>query len=380
MLNMKFYQAQLFDTSSRNFAFPVVIDNGLCYKALKNRCITILARICWYVAPTLWNAISNSTDTEEVQGFMAYQYIFGPVPSRRLGLSLGVDLMPHKTCSLDCVYCECGKTTHLTLTPREYVPLAPVKQELTSFLSARPDLDHITFSGAGEPTLHSGIGEMAAFVKTMFPRYKLALLTNGSLLYREDVRARLLAIDVVIVSVDAATSEAFRRINRPHPGLSLTEFTAGLIAFRKVFKNSLWAEVFLVPGCNTSREELTRIREMLQQIRPDKIQVNTLDRPGTEHWVAPLERTQLEWAASFLQSSELILPSPTRHTLEKETVDLTDRLLAAVRRRPLTAEDISGMLDIETPELLGRLEEMVEKKLLKRVSMQRGVFYTADHD
>lgn len=196
---------------------------------------------------------------------MANQYIFGPVPSRRLGLSLGVDLMPHKTCSLDCIYCECGETTHLTLTPKEYVPLADVKQELTSFLAESPSLDFITFSGSGEPTLHSGIGEMASFIKTKYPRYKLALLTNGTLLGREDVRDRLLDIDVVVISVDAATRPVFRKINRPHPGLVLEDIVSGLVAFRKVFKKNLWAEVFLVPEVNTSREELSRVREALNR-------------------------------------------------------------------------------------------------------------------
>jgi len=308
---------------------------------------------------------------------MAYQYIFGPVPSRRLGLSLGVDLMRHKTCSLDCVYCECGKTTLLTLTPNAYVPLASVKQELAAFLSASPDLDFITFSGSGEPTLHSGIGEMASFIKTNFPRYKLALLTNGTLLHREDVRSRLLSIDVVIVSVDAATGEAFRKVNRPHPELTLDEMEAGLIAFRGMFKNSLWAEVFLVPGCNTSREELARIREMLKRFRPDKIQVNTLDRPGTESWVAPLENEQLKWAASFLQSAEPI-PPPGRRPAQGSDSDPSGRLLAALRRRPLTLEDVSHMLDIDAPEALGRLDEMVREKTVKRISMPRGMFYTVN--
>jgi wyosine [tRNA(Phe)-imidazoG37] synthetase (radical SAM superfamily) len=321
--------------------------------------------------------ISASIDLKENQGTMVYQHIFGPVPSRRLGLSLGVDLMRHKTCSLDCVYCECGKTTLLTLTPKEYVPLASIKQELTSFLSASPKLDFITFSGSGEPTLHSGIGEVASFIKTNFPQYKLALLTNGTLLYLEDVRRRLLSIDVVIVSVDAATREAFRKVNRPHPKLTLEEIEAGLISFRKVFKNSLWAEVFLVPGCNTSQEELSGIRKILQRFRPDKIQVNTLDRPGTEGWVAPLDQKQLTWAASFLQASDPMPPPSGMFSLGGGD-DPSGRLLAALRRRPLTLEDISRMLSIDASEARGCLDEMLREKTVKRVSMPRGTFYMAD--
>lgn len=308
---------------------------------------------------------------------MPYAYIFGPVPSRRLGLSLGVDLVPHKTCSLDCVYCECGKTTHLTILPGEYVSLVSVKAELTEFLSTSPHLDFITFSGFGEPTLHDGIGEIASFIKTRYPKYKLALLTNGTLLNREDVRPRLLDIDVVVVSVDAGTLEAFKKVNRPHPGLHLKEFEAGLMSFRKMFKNSLWAEVFLVPGLNTSPEQLATIKEMLVRIRPDKIQVNTLDRPGAEDWVAPLEKDQLQWAASFLHSAE-VMPPAHSNRVQQNTDDLSERLLAAVRRRPLTIDDMARMLGTDESEVLVSLEKMIREKAVQKVSMPRGIFYTAD--
>ena len=282
--------------------------------------------------------------------------------------------MPHKTCSLDCVYCECGRTTHLTVTPEEYVPLAPVKEELAAFLSTSPELDYITFSGAGEPTLHNGIGEMADFIKSNFPRYKLALLTNATLLDRENVRSRLLAIDVVIASVDAAGEEAFQRVNRPHPGLSIRGIEAGLASFRRVFDNSLWVEIFLVPGANDSREELAGIREMLNRIRPDKIQVNTLDRPGTESWVSPMKKEDLERAASFLQSAELI-SSPCVRKIRSGADHLADRVFAAIQRRPLTLEDISRMLGIETAEAREQLQKMIRDEAVKRVEMPRGIFY-----
>ncbi len=327
--------------------------------------------------PTLQNTASNSAGPERGKSSKTCRYIFGPVPSRRLGLSLGVDLAPHKTCSLDCVYCECGRTTHLTITPDAYVPLAAVKEELSTFLSTSPDLDYITFSGSGEPTLHSGIGEMAEFIKTNFPAYRLALLTNGTLFGRKDVREKLLAIDVVIVSVDGAGDGAFQRINRPHPGLSLRDIEAGLVSFRKVFTNSLWVEVFLVPGCNTSLEELARIREMLTRICPDKVQVNTLDRPGPESWVTPATHEELEQAASFLQDAELI-PSARDRRFRGEGENLADRVLAAVQRRPLTLEDISRMLGIDTSEAFHQIQRMEREKIVKSIEMPRGIFYMAD--
>lgn len=327
--------------------------------------------------PTLQNTAPSFTAPGRGESTRDYRYIFGPVPSRRLGLSLGVDLVPHKTCSLDCVYCECGRTTHLTIAPDAYVPLASVKEELSDFLSTSPDLDFITFSGSGEPTLHSGIGEMAEFIKTNFPAYRLALLTNGTLLGREDVRKRLLAIDVVIVSVDGAGSQAFQRINRPHPGLSLVDIEAGLIAFRREYPNSLWVEVFLVPECNTSQEELSRIREVLERIQPDKVQVNTLDRPGAESWVTPVKDEDLEQAASFLQRAELI-PSAGERRFGGKGNDLADRVLAAIQRRPLTLEDISRMLGIDTAEAFRQIQKMESKKIVKSIEMPRGIFYMAE--
>lgn len=327
--------------------------------------------------PTLQNTAPNFTDPGRAQNPSAYRYIFGPVPSRRLGLSLGVDLMPHKTCSLDCVYCECGRTTHLTIKPDTYVPLTDIKEELSAFLSTSPDLDFITFSGSGEPTLHSGIGEMAEFIKTNFPAYRLALLTNGTLLDRKEVREKLLAIDVVIVSVDGGGDEAFQRINRPHPGLTLGDIEAGLVSFRKIFTNSLWVEVFLVPGCNTSQEELARIREMLARICPDKVQINTLDRPGPESWVIPATDKELEQAASFLQDAEMI-PSARDRRFRGEGNDLADRVLAAVQRRPLTLEDISRMLGIDASEAFNQIQKMEREQIVKSIEMPRGIFYIAD--
>jgi wyosine [tRNA(Phe)-imidazoG37] synthetase (radical SAM superfamily) len=327
--------------------------------------------------PTHQNTAPNSVNSGKGKRPGNYRHIFGPVPSRRLGLSLGVDLVPHKTCSLDCVYCECGRTTRLTTTPDAYVPLEPVKAELTAFLSTSPDIDFITFSGSGEPTLHSGIGEMAEFIKKNFPAYKLALLTNGTLLGREDVRNRLLAVDVVIASVDGGSREAFQRINRPHPDLSLADIEAGLISFRKMFANSLWVEVFLVPGCNTSREELARIRGMLERVHPDKVQVNTLDRPGTESWVVSLEEDELKRAASFLQNAELISSAGSRR-FPGESDDLADRILSVVQRRPLTLEDISRMLGIETSEASRQIQKMTSEKIVKSIEMPRGIFYMVD--
>ncbi len=306
---------------------------------------------------------------------MAYQFIFGPVPSRRLGLSLGVDLVPHKTCSLDCVYCECGKTTVLTVTPDQYVPVAEVQRELSAFLETAPKLDMITFSGAGEPTLNSGIGEIAAFIKAGYPQYKLTLLTNGTLLYQPEVRRRLMAIDLVVVSVDAADMEGLQAVNRPHPRLTMEMIGEGLIAFRKEFRRTLWAEVFLVPEKNTGEAALVAIRDLLGRIRPDKIQINTLDRPGTEPWVTALDGPRLARAASILQGSELLTSPRGQSHSQPAPGQYVGQILAAVRRRPCTAEDIAAMIGADADGVRRQLERLVDRKKVRRITMPRGIFY-----
>ena len=158
---------------------------------------------------------------------MHYKHVFGPVPSRRLGISLGVDLVPSKTCSLDCIYCECGSTTHLTVKRKEYVPTLDVIEEIRQCLDQAPELDYVTFSGSGEPTLHKGLGRIASFIKQNYPNYNLALLTNGTLFYQEDVRRDASGTDLVIASIDAGSQEGFSRINRPHPSLTVPDMVKG---------------------------------------------------------------------------------------------------------------------------------------------------------
>ena len=161
------------------------------------------------------------------------RYLFGPVISRRLGISLGIDLLPFKTCSLDCIYCECGKTKNLTDQIQEYVPTEEVISELQVFLTDKPKLDVITFAGSGEPTLHSGIGQIIKFLKKNFPEYKICVLTNGTLLYQKKVRQSILDADIIIPSLDAVSKEVFEKIAKPAEGITPEKLIEGLIALKK---------------------------------------------------------------------------------------------------------------------------------------------------
>ena len=231
---------------------------------------------------------------------MQYSHLFGPVQSRRLGRSLGIDLVPCSICTYDCVYCECGTTNTMTAGRREFFPVAEVLGELADCLSRSPALNFATFSGSGEPTLSLSIGTAIRFIKERFARYRVAVLTNGSLLADPAVRRDLLPADVVLPTLSTVNEETFKAIHRPAPGISLPEILDGLIRFREEYEGEIWLEVFIVPGLNTSGAELAGLRDVLARIRPDKVQLNTLDRPGTEAWVRPAGPAELERVRKIL--------------------------------------------------------------------------------
>ncbi len=306
-----------------------------------------------------------------------YKTLFGPVPSRRLGISLGVDLVCHKTCSLDCVYCECGATTHLTTKRKEYVAVDRVKDELVNFLSRDEKIDFITFSGSGEPTLNEGIGDVIQFLKTDYPQYKVALLTNSTLLDQPAVRRQVKDADVVMASMDAATEAQFRRVNRPHPYLDFDSINDGIAAFRKMFCGRLLMECFLVKDCNDSAQELLEIRTLLERIDADGVLLNTLDRPGTEAWVQPVGQKRLKEISDFLVGAEIVNYESTRPVRAMGHGDLMARLVSTVRRRPYTAQDVSQIIGLDVETLQPVLDQLVASNQLAMKQMDRGLFYMA---
>lgn len=234
------------------------------------------------------------------------KYLFGPVPSRRLGTSLGIDLLPYKTCTLDCIYCECGETTALTLCRKEYVPPDEVLAELDEVLRKKPALDYVTFAGSGEPLLHSGISLIINWLKKHYPHYAVAVLTNGTLLSHKEVRAELKEADLVIPSLDAVTEANFQMINRPYEGLSCEGLVSGLVQFRREYDGEICLEVFIIPGLNDDSSELKKMREIIHLVSPDRVQLNTLDRLGTEEWVRPASEAELRKCAAALGRGEVV--------------------------------------------------------------------------
>jgi wyosine [tRNA(Phe)-imidazoG37] synthetase (radical SAM superfamily) len=229
--------------------------------------------------------------------------VFGPKRSRRLGRSLAVDVIPRKTCPLDCVYCELGRTNHLTVARKEYVKAEAVLEELRVVLmNQREAVDHITLSASGEPTLNTKLGEIIREIKGM-TAIPVAVLTNGVLLFREDVRRDLLQADIVLPSLDAASDHVFERINRPHGKLDLEEIIEGLVAFRKEFTGKIWLEILLVRGINDTPEELSLLKSAADRIRPDIIHLNTVVRPPAETWARRIEVEDLRKIRRFFGPS-----------------------------------------------------------------------------
>ncbi len=307
---------------------------------------------------------------------MKYKHLFGPVPSRRLGISLGVDLTPYKTCSYNCVYCECGRTTNLTARRREFVPTKEVISELRDFLSQKPPLDFVTFSGSGEPTLHSGMGNIIGFLKKNYG-YPVAVLTNGSLLFMKSVRSALKKADVVMPSLDAVSEKVFRKINRPAPGLDLGKIIEGLVDFRKEFDGKIFLEVFIAPGINDSLAELRRMKKVLGRINPDKIQLNCLARPGTEKWVKTASYRQLKEIGDFLKPlpAEIIAEFKKAKREKLVSGDVSNKIFAMVLRRPATAADISASLGLHINEVNKYLRILLEEGKIHSESLLGKVFF-----
>ncbi len=306
-----------------------------------------------------------------------YKYLFGPVPSRRLGMSLGVDLVPKKVCSLDCVYCEVGKTTKLTLDCKEYIQLDKIKEELRSYFENNPDPDYITFSGSGEPTLNIHIGEVLQFIKQNKPHIPVALLTNGTLLFDERVKDAVMGVDVLLPSLDAATEDVFKRINRPSGNLSIEKYIQGLIDFRKEFKGEVWLEVFILPGYNDSEDELSKLKEVILKIDPDSVQLNTLDRPGTVSDLRGASREELQRVVDYWQLSNVIIiaAAPERKKVQSYREDTETAILETIVRRPCTLEDLTKILGLHLSEINKYLDVLEADKKIETVREERGVFY-----
>jgi len=306
-----------------------------------------------------------------------YKYLFGPVPSRRLGMSLGVDLVPKKVCSLDCVYCEVGHTTKLTTERKEYILFDKVAAELKHYFAHNPNSDYITFSGSGEPTLNAKIGEVLRFIKQEKPDIPIAVLTNGTLLYDKNVRNELMSANVVLPSLDAATESTFQKINRPAPQLTAEKYIQGLIDFRKAFSGQIWLEIFIIPGYNDNIIDLKALKKAFEKIRPNQIQLNTLIRPGTMAGIQSAGHEDLKRIVDYweLENVEIIAAAPERKNIQSYRTDTESAILGTITRRPCTLDDLVKMLGLHINEINKYLDVLEAEGKIESLRQDRGVFY-----
>ncbi len=304
-----------------------------------------------------------------------YKYLFGPVPSRRFGRSLGIDLTPFKTCSFDCVFCQLGHTTDKTLDRREYVPLEEVLSEIREWLKTDGDANYITLSGSGEPTLHLRFGEVLDFLRTN-TTIPSVLLTNGTMLHLPEVQEAASLADVVKVSLSAWDKASFRWINRPHDQLKFHRMFEGQKAFRDQFKGEFWIEVFLVEGLNATPEDVRKIASLVTEIRPDRIHLNTAVRPPSEDFAAavPIERLKA-LAYLFHPFAEVIPDFNAKHKVD---IGLNrEAIISMLQRRPCTSDQISEVFGMHRNEVAKYLGNMLRTNRIRTERRNNAVYYTA---
>ncbi len=318
----------------------------------------------------IWFLLKMADEANKKQ----YRYVFGPVPSRRLGRSLGVDLVPFKTCTYDCIYCQLGKTTVKTRKRIPYVPDTVLIEEIRRKLGEKQKIDYITLSGSGEPTLYSGLSPLIRGIKSITD-IPVAVLTNGSLLWDEDVRTGIHKADLVVPSLDAGDSDCYTRVNRPVVGIDFKTMIDGLRRFRRTFRGAYWLEVFLLNRITATEEHVRKMAELVRLIGPDKVQLNTVVRPPAEKYALSVPQSRMsQFAELFEPEAEVIADyssAPDAAGFDGSREDIV-RLL---KRRPCTVEDIAAGLSIHRNEAIKQLEHLSADGVLSIMENEKGVFY-----
>ncbi|RQD67167.1 MAG: radical SAM protein [Desulfonatronovibrio sp. MSAO_Bac4] len=296
---------------------------------------------------------------------MMFEYIFGPVMSSRLGSSLGIDLLGCKVCSFDCLYCESGKTEIKTIKRAACVSLESIASELqTWFETYEQRSDFITLGGQGEPCLNSCLGEIIQSIKQMPLDIPVAVLTNSSMLSDPQVRKELCAADVVLPSLDSLVESEFKKINRPHPSIDLKGLAQGLLDFRQEFQGKIFLEVLIIPGINDSRENLNRLIDFNSQLRPDRVDITTMSRPGSYLGAElPSSNFLAEWRKAFNATVSPGKVSVTNICTDQSAI--RERVLSSVKRRPQTQEQLIRALGVSSSDLDAALSELEGSGLIQ---------------
>lgn len=307
---------------------------------------------------------------------MQRKYTFGPVPSRRLGLSLGVDVIPNKLCSLDCVYCEVGVTDKRGLARKEYLPANEILAEVKEVIAEYPNLDHITISGSGEPTLNSKIGDIIRGIKQM-TKVPVAVLTNGTLLNLPEVRRDLMDADIVSPSLDAVSADIFEKVDRPNPKLRINAVIDGIKAFRQEYQGRMWIEILFVKGMNDHDEEVFKMKQVLDEIQPEKVHLNTIIRPPAYAIAKPVGENRLKEIQKILGNrSEIVGIFKETHKTQEHTID-EQAILALLKRRAMTVDQMTESLAMRKEEIITSLKQLTREKFIKSRVFNGEEYYQA---
>ena len=303
-----------------------------------------------------------------------YRTLFGPVPSRRLGRSLGVDLTPYKTCNFDCVFCQLGRTSNKTVERKPYVPVDFAISELASWLKEGGEADYITLSGSGEPTLNSGFGQVLEFLKDV--PISSALLTNGSTLVLPEVRKAASLADVVKVSLSVWDQHSLEMINRPHPSVRFDDIVEGQKKLREELSGELWMEVFVLAGMNSMRADMEKIAAVVRQISPDRIHLNTVTRPPAEDFAAAPPESMLEdLTGLFDPPAEVVAEFSAECSKNMEVNEET--VMAMLRRRPCTMAQIAEAFGLHLNEVSKFVGKLGRTGRVRAVRKKGEVYYNA---
>jgi len=305
---------------------------------------------------------------------MAEHFVYGPVPSRRLGCSLGVDVVPYKTCSYDCIYCQLGPTKEKTIKRKAYIPAEKILDQLYRKLKDLGRADYITLGGSGEPTLNSETGRLIHKIK-QHTEIPVAVLTNGSLLRDRQVRESIMEADVVLPSLDAHDQKGFETINRPHPEINFKTMVEGLIAFRKEYPGEIWLEIFILEGINATEADAVGLRHWIDRLNPEKVHLNTAVRPPAE---ASAQQVSAEEMAVFCKTlgdkAEVITTFEDRGKHEKRAY-IEEDLLNLLARRPCTLDDISSGLGVHKSEIMKYIESLIKNHTIAVVKKGPATYY-----
>jgi wyosine [tRNA(Phe)-imidazoG37] synthetase (radical SAM superfamily) len=307
-----------------------------------------------------------------------FQHIYGPIPSRRLGRSLGIDLVPLKTCTYDCIYCHLGRTTNKTLKRREYVAVTDVLNELEKKLACGDGFDYIGLAGSGEPTLNSGMGDLILKIKSM-TNIPVAVLTNGSLLWMNDVQDALMPADLVLPSLDAGDKLLFQYVNRPHKNISFEQMVDGLASFADRYKGGIWLEVLLLGGVTGIRDEVEKMASIIRTIKTTRIQINTVVRPPAEKFAAPVFRNQMLTLKEIFPGEVDIIGDIEMGDWRKlpGSGSMRNDILSLLARRPCTSTDVACSLGLHVSEALKYLHALITSGKVATVLMNEKTFYAA---